>query len=80
MDFKNRQIKVSEGSIRGTLETTPEAINQGLERTTRAFASLHDAKIKLTLKADYPPLINTQTETEAAPQAVINSLGQNTRK
>ena len=67
---------VMEGSIRSTLEHTRQAINKGLERMTRAFASLHDAEIKLTLTAGYPPVINTPAETNLAGQAAINSVGE----
>jgi hippurate hydrolase len=66
---------ILEGSIRSTREATRQAINKGLERMTRAFASLHDAEIKLTLTAGYPPVINTQTETQLARQAAINCVG-----
>jgi len=67
---------IMEGSIRSTREHTRQAINKGLERMTRAFASLHDAEIKLSLSAGYPPVINTPEETQLARQAVINSVGE----
>jgi hippurate hydrolase len=43
---------------------------------TRAFASLHDAEIKLTITAGYPPVINTQAETQLVRQAAINCVGE----
>lgn len=67
---------IMEGSIRSTLKATRESINNGLERMTRAFAELHDAKVKLTLKPGYPPVINTQQETQIAREAAINNVSE----
>jgi len=71
---------IMEGSIRTTLAETRRNINVGLKRIVKAFETLHDAEIKLTLSEGYPPVINTETETLIAHQAASRVVGESNIK
>ena len=66
---------VLEGSIRTTLPTVRRHLRDGLKRVAKAFGELHNAKISVSITDGYPPVINTQLETQIAMQAVRNTVG-----
>jgi hippurate hydrolase len=67
-------------TLKGTIRTTrPEVrkhITDGLRRMARATAELHNANIKVAVKAGYPPVINREEETEIAHAAALNIVGE----
>ncbi len=65
-----------EGTIRSTHKETRKRIIDGLKRITKGVGDLHRAKIDLTVKEGYPPVINTPKETEIAREAARSVVGE----
>jgi amidohydrolase len=72
-------VIAGEGLLEGTIRTTwPEVRQQilsGFKRIVRGMAELHGAKIELELEEGYPPLVNTDRETEVAHRAALRVAG-----
>ncbi|MFP4600398.1 MAG: M20 family metallopeptidase [Persicimonas sp.] len=67
---------VLEGSIRTTHPDIRQHIHEGLKRMASAFAELHSAKIKVDIRSGYPPVVNTQRESDIARTAAGNVVGE----
>lgn len=63
------------GSIRTTLPQTRDRIHRGLKRMASAFAALHDARVTITIKEGYPPVVNTDAEVDLARRAAQQVFG-----
>jgi hippurate hydrolase len=59
-----------EGTIRTTLPAVREHLHQGVQRLGRAAAELYQAEVDVSIRGGYPPVVNTQRETEIALEAV----------
>ena len=68
---------ILEGSIRTTLPDVRKHLHNGLKRVAKAFGELHNAEISVSIIEGYPPIINTQLETQIAVRAVRNTVGDN---
>lgn len=66
---------ILEGTIRTTSPEVREQILSGFKRIVRGMAELHGADIKLELEEGYPPLINTDRETEVLHRAALRVAG-----
>ena len=66
---------ILEGTIRSTHPDIRSQIHRGLRRMAAAFAELHGAAIDLDLSAGYPPVVNTQRETDLARRAARRVVG-----
>ncbi len=67
---------VLEGSIRTTHPEIRQHIHKGLKRMASAFSELHGARIKVDIRSGYPPVVNTQRESDIARRAAENVVGE----
>ncbi len=64
-----------EGSIRTTLEESREHIHHALRRMTGAIAEFYDAQIETEIREGYPPVANSDAETQIAREAACQVVG-----
>ena len=73
-------VIAEEATLQGTIRTTNLAVRehiiQGLQRMAKAVGDLHNAYVEVEIRKGYPPVINTERETEIARQAVLKILGE----
>jgi hippurate hydrolase len=69
------ETAILEGSIRTTTADVRHHIINGLQRIAKAVGELHNAQIEVEIREGYPPVINTETETDIARRAVLRTLG-----
>ena len=73
-------VIAEEATLRGTIRTTNLAVRQhiieGLQRIAKAVGDLHNAHVQVDIRKGYPPVVNTERETEIARQAVLKVLGK----
>ncbi len=67
---------VLEGSIRTTLPEIRDHIHKGLMRMASALSALHGAHIDVEISPGYPPVVNTQRETDIARRAACKVVGR----
>jgi hippurate hydrolase len=72
-------VIAEEATLQGTIRTTnlevQNYLNDGLKRIATAVGELHNARIEVEIRHGYPPVINTERETEIARRAVVKLLG-----
>ena len=59
-----------EGTIRTTLPEIRDHLHRGIERLGRAAAELYRADVNVQIRGGYPPVVNSERETEIALEAV----------
>jgi hippurate hydrolase len=59
-----------EGTIRTTLPEVREHLHAGIERLGQAAADLYRADVDVEIRGGYPPVVNSERETEIALEAV----------
>ncbi len=59
-----------EGTIRTTLPAVRDHLHRGIERLGRAAADLYRADVDVHVRGGYPPVVNSEAETELALEAV----------
>ncbi len=64
------------GTIRTTNLAVREHIIEGLKRIAKAVGALHNAYVEVDIRKGYPPVINTEKETEIARQTTLKVLGK----
>jgi hippurate hydrolase len=73
-------VIAEEATLQGTIRTTNSAVRNhiisGLQRISKAVGELHNATIQVEIREGYPPVVNTEAETEIARRAVIKVLGE----
>lgn len=66
--------------LHGTIRTTERAVRKhiidGLKRMAKATGALHNAIVDVEIKEGYPPVANTEQETEIARYAALKIVGQ----
>lgn len=67
-------------TLRGTIRTTQprvrEQIHDGLKRIANATGLLHNAEVEVDIEEGYPPVVNTQRESEIAYRAAREVVGE----
>ncbi|MGK7898417.1 MAG: M20 family metallopeptidase [Xenococcus sp. (in: cyanobacteria)] len=73
-------VIAEEATLSGTIRTTNLAVRehiiQGLQRIAKAVGELHNASVEVDIRKGYPPVINTEKETEIARQTVLKILSK----
>ncbi len=73
-------VIAEEAVLQGTMRTTDSLVRthltEGLQRIAKAVGELHSANVQVEFRAGYPPVVNTERETEIAKQAVLDILGR----
>ena len=73
-------VIAEEATLSGTIRTTNLAVRehiiQGLQRMAKAVGDLHNAYVEVEIRKGYPPVVNTERETEIARQTVLKILGK----
>jgi hippurate hydrolase len=73
-------VIAEEATLQGTIRTTNSAVRkhivEGLQRISKAVGELHNASIQVEIREGYPPVVNTEPETEIARRAVVKLLGE----
>ncbi|RMF20987.1 MAG: amidohydrolase [Cyanobacteria bacterium J083] len=73
-------VIAEEATLSGTIRTTNPAVRQhiiqGLQRICNAVGDLHNAEVQVNIRTGYPPVVNTERETEIARRAVVKILGE----
>jgi amidohydrolase len=64
------------GAIRTTLPEVREHLFNGLKRMARATGDLHNASIKVEIREGYPPVVNSEGETNIALKAATKVAGK----
>lgn len=67
---------VLEGTLRTTLPMVREHLHKGLKRMARAMGELHNADVRLTVEAGYPPVVNSPREARIAHRAAQHVVGE----
>ncbi len=73
-------VIAEEATLQGTIRTTNLAVRQhiieGLQRMAKAVGDLHNAHVNVDIRTGYPPVVNTERETEIARKAILKILGK----
>jgi hippurate hydrolase len=67
---------ILKGTIRTTLSEVRKHLIDGLKRIARATGDLHNADIRVEIRAGYPPVVNGEEETKMAYSAALNVVGK----